>query len=72
MPEINYFGIEWARWFWRYASDRLRRHDCINARGSARRGALFLAEFVPDDSAVASCTSISPIPGRRRGITSGG
>ena len=31
-PEVNFFGVEWARWFWRYASDRLRRADCTNAR----------------------------------------
>lgn len=31
-PDVNFFGIEWARWFWRYASDRMRRHGCTNAR----------------------------------------
>ena len=31
-PETNFFGIEWARWFWKYASDRLRRNGCLNAR----------------------------------------
>ena len=31
-PDVNFFGIEWARWFWRYASDRLRRHNCTNTR----------------------------------------
>lgn len=31
-PEVNFFGIEWSRWFWRYASDRLRRNDCLNVR----------------------------------------
>src|SRR5580692_10566542 len=31
-PETNFFGIEYARWFWRYASDRLRRNNCANAR----------------------------------------
>jgi len=31
-PDVNFFGIEYARWFWRYASDRLRRNGCTNAR----------------------------------------
>ena len=31
-PEVNFFGIEWANWFWRYASDRLRRNECHNVR----------------------------------------
>ena len=31
-PDVNFFGIEWARWFWRYASDRMRRAGCTNAR----------------------------------------
>ena len=31
-PETNFFGIEWANWFWHYASDRLRRNNCTNAR----------------------------------------
>ena len=30
--DTNFFGIEWANWFWRYASDRLRRNGCDNAR----------------------------------------
>jgi tRNA (guanine-N7-)-methyltransferase len=49
-PETNFFGIEWANWFWRYASDRLRRHKCANAR-TVRAEALFLLrEHVPDAS----------------------
>src|SRR5258706_189212 len=31
-PDTNFIGIEYARWFWRYASDRLRRSNCLNAR----------------------------------------
>src|SRR5258708_38141610 len=44
-PEVNFFGIEWARWFWRYASDRLRRHGCLNARTGRAEAACFLTEF---------------------------
>ena len=49
-PETNFFGIEWARWFWRYASDRLRRHDCLNARTVRAEANFFLTEHVPDAS----------------------
>src|SRR5687767_12400571 len=46
-PDVNFFGIEWARWFWRYASDRLRRHGCNNARTVRAEASYFLSEFVP-------------------------
>ncbi len=49
-PDVNFFGIEWARWFWRYASDRLRRHNCLNARTVRAEAAYFLTEFVPHAS----------------------
>ena len=49
-PEVNFFGIEWARWFWRYASDRLRRHNCTNARTVRAEALYFLTEFVLDES----------------------
>ena len=49
-PEVNFLGIEWARWFWRYASDRLRRNGCQNARTVRAEASFFLAEFVPDES----------------------
>ena len=31
-PETNFLGIEWANWFCSCAADRLRRHNCLNAR----------------------------------------
>lgn len=50
-PEVNFFGIEWARWFWRYASDRLRRNHCEkNARMIRADAAFFFTEFVPENS----------------------
>jgi len=49
-PEVNFFGIEWARWFWRYASDRMRRHGCTNARTVRAEANFFLTEFVPNES----------------------
>lgn len=49
-PDTNFFGIEWARWFWRYASDRMRRHNCTNARTVRAEAAFFLTEYVPPES----------------------
>lgn len=49
-PEINFLGIEWARWFWRYASDRLRRNHCNNARTVRAEAAFFLTEHAPAES----------------------
>ncbi|HTL28397.1 MAG TPA: hypothetical protein VL282_04230, partial [Tepidisphaeraceae bacterium] len=49
-PEVNFFGIEWARWYWRYTSDRLRRNHCMNARAVRADAGFFLREFVPDHS----------------------
>jgi tRNA (guanine-N7-)-methyltransferase len=46
-PETNFFGIEYARWFWRYASDRLRRNGCLNARTVRAEAAYFFKEFIP-------------------------
>ncbi len=49
-PEVNFLGIEWANWFWRYASDRLRRNGCTNARTVRAEASFFLSEFVPPES----------------------
>lgn len=49
-PEVNFFGIEWARWYWRYASDRLRRNGCLNSRTVRAEAGYFLGEFVADAS----------------------
>lgn len=49
-PEVNFLGVEYARWFWRYASDRLRRNGCLNARTVRAEALYFLTEFVPDSS----------------------
>ncbi|HXE54890.1 MAG TPA: tRNA (guanosine(46)-N7)-methyltransferase TrmB [Tepidisphaeraceae bacterium] len=49
-PDVNFFGIEWARWYWRYASDRLRRNHCQNARTVRAEAGFFVRELVPDAS----------------------
>jgi tRNA (guanine-N7-)-methyltransferase len=49
-PEVNFFGIEWASWYWRSASDRLRRNGCTNARTVRAEALFFLREHVPVNS----------------------
>src|SRR5262245_49584292 len=49
-PGVNFFGIEWANWYWRYASDRLRRNNCENARTVRAEANYFLTEFVSPES----------------------
>jgi tRNA (guanine-N7-)-methyltransferase len=49
-PEVNFIGIEWARWFWRYSSDRLRRNHCHNARTVRAEAGFFLREHIPAGS----------------------
>ena len=49
-PEVNFFGIEWANWFYRYSCDRLRRAGCGNARVIRAEAMFFLREFVADAS----------------------
>src|SRR3954468_11713243 len=49
-PDVNFFGIEWANWFWRYASDRLRRNNCTNARTIRAEAGFFLREFVQPET----------------------
>ncbi|MGA3065413.1 MAG: tRNA (guanosine(46)-N7)-methyltransferase TrmB [Tepidisphaeraceae bacterium] len=52
-PDTNFFGVEYARWFWRYASDRLRRNHCLNARTIRAEAFFFLREFVTSGSLAA-------------------
>src|SRR5688572_11547035 len=49
-PDVNFFGIEWANWFYRYASDRLRRNSCMNARMVRADAAFVLSQHVPAES----------------------
>ena len=49
-PEVNFLGIEWANWFYRYAADRLRRNGCTNTRMVRAEASYFFREFVPDGS----------------------
>ena len=47
-PDVNFIGIERARRYWRFASDRLRRRRCGNVRVILIDAGYFLREFVPD------------------------
>jgi len=47
-PGVNLLGIEWAKEFWRYAADRLRRHGLPNVRLLHDDAAQFLRFRVPD------------------------
>jgi tRNA (guanine-N7-)-methyltransferase len=70
-PEVNFFGIEWQRWYWRYASDRLRRNGCTNARTVRAEASFFLTSSCRR-RASRFFTSIFRTPGPKRGTTSGG
>ena len=52
-PERNFFGIEWANEFYRYACDRLRRHGLENVRLLRSDAAYFMRVICPADSLAA-------------------
>jgi tRNA (guanine-N7-)-methyltransferase len=45
-PRINFLGLEKARRYWQFASDRLRRNGCINTRMVLADAARFVSELV--------------------------
>ncbi len=49
-PDDNFLGIEWAGRYYRYAVDRIGRWGLTNVRIIRTDAAVFLADFVPDDS----------------------
>jgi tRNA (guanine-N7-)-methyltransferase len=48
--DVNFFGIEYAAWYYRYCSDRLRRNHCTNARTARIEAAFCMREHIPDAS----------------------
>ncbi|MCH2132647.1 MAG: tRNA (guanosine(46)-N7)-methyltransferase TrmB [Phycisphaerales bacterium] len=50
-PETNFLGIEWAAPFFRFAADRLRRHDLVNTRMMHGDGSEFLTWWCADSVA---------------------
>ena len=49
-PEKNFFGIEWANKYYRYAVDRIGRWGTDNVRLMRTDAAVFIAEHIPDFS----------------------
>lgn len=49
-PDTNFFGIEWANWFYSYAADRMRRNNLTNVHCVRADANFFIREFVPDAS----------------------
>jgi len=48
-PNTNYLGIEWAKAYWRYAADRLRRHGLDNVRMLHADAGEFVPWYCPDN-----------------------
>ena len=48
LPGVNYLGIEWARQFYLYAADRLRRHSLTNVRMLHDDAQTFVTWRTPD------------------------
>jgi tRNA (guanine-N7-)-methyltransferase len=52
--DVNFFGLEWARFYLRYTADRLRRNGCEdNARVVRADASTFLTDFVAEETLAA-------------------
>ncbi len=49
-PSVNFLGIEWARKYYLYAVDRIGRWALTNVRIIRVNAAVFLADFIEDNS----------------------
>ncbi|OXU15421.1 tRNA (guanosine(46)-N7)-methyltransferase TrmB [Sedimentisphaera salicampi] len=49
-PEVNFIGIEWARKYYRYAADRMRRWGLTNVRMLQTDAAVFIRGHIADQS----------------------
>jgi tRNA (guanine-N7-)-methyltransferase len=49
-PEVNFLGIEYARRYWVFAADRLRRAGRANARVVLAEAGEFLRDFIASES----------------------
>lgn len=52
-PEVNFLGIEYARRYWIFAADRLRRNECTNARVVRAEAESFIRDYLTDGSLAA-------------------
>jgi tRNA (guanine-N7-)-methyltransferase len=50
LTDENFLGIEWARKYYRYSVDRIGRWALKNVRIIHTDAAVFLADFIPDNS----------------------
>jgi len=49
-PEVNFLGVEYARRYWIFAADRLRRAERDNARVILAEASLFVRDFIEWES----------------------
>jgi tRNA (guanine-N7-)-methyltransferase len=49
-PEVNFLGIEYARRYWIFAADRLRRAERNNARVVLAEASAFVRDFIENHS----------------------
>ncbi|MHC4290769.1 MAG: tRNA (guanosine(46)-N7)-methyltransferase TrmB [Planctomycetota bacterium] len=49
-PEKNFFGVEWANKYYKYAVDRIGRWSISNVYLMRTDAATFIAEHIPDES----------------------
>jgi tRNA (guanine-N7-)-methyltransferase len=49
-PETNFLGVEYARRYWIFAADRLRRAERTNARVVLAEASAFVREFIEEES----------------------
>jgi len=49
-PDTLFLGVEYARRYWLYAADRLRRNDCVNARVVLADATSFVRDYFEDGS----------------------
>jgi tRNA (guanine-N7-)-methyltransferase len=49
-PEVNFLGIEYARRYWLFAADRLRRAERSNARVVLAEASAFVRDFIENES----------------------
>ena len=49
-PEKDFFGIEWANKYYKYAVDRMGRWTLTNVRVMRTDAATFIVEHIPDES----------------------
>lgn len=47
-PGVNFLGVEYARAYWRYAADRVRRHGLPNVRLLHAEAGVLLRNYVAD------------------------